>query len=137
LTTPSFPDKGAEGNSAPIQAKASEGDDKNTKSVSPALGQDEGHTLNMSSGSDNLKSAIAIASGEEKALTQNKVIVETTKSVSVSDEPNRKVTTVLIGSPEHVFSYKKIEYKWGGKFYFKDDKTSISDQMFFLFTGIN
>jgi hypothetical protein len=137
LTTPLYPDKGSEKIIPPVQAKLNEGSDRNNPSLSPALGQDEGHTLNMSSGSDNLKSAIAIASGEEKALTQNKVIVETTKSVSVSDEPNRKVTTVLIGSPEHVFSYKKIEYKWGGKFYFKDDKTSISDQMFFLFTGIN
>jgi hypothetical protein len=137
VTTPSYPDNGSEGISSPVQAKGNEGDDKKNTSLSPVLGQDEGRTLSMSSGSDNLKPAMAIASGEEKALTQNKVMVETTKSVSVTDEPNRKITTVLIGSPEHVFSYKKIEYKWGGKFYFKEDKTSISDQMFFLFTGIN
>ncbi len=137
VTTPVNVSRGEDKMSTPSQPKVNAGEDLNKSKTSPAVGEDEGHTLKMESGSDKLKPALAIDRGEDKSATQNKVLVETTKSVSISDEPNRKVTTVLIGSPEHVCTYKKIEYKWGGKFYFKDDKTSISDQMFFLFTGIN
>lgn len=136
VTTPIIVSAGEDQTSVAVQQKANAGEDSNMSKLSPAVGEDQGNTLKMESGSDKMKTSMAIDKGEEKSLTQNKVLVETTKSVSVSDEPNRKVTTVLIGSPEHYSTYKKIEYKWGGKFYFKDEKISISDQLFFLFTGI-
>jgi hypothetical protein len=137
VSIPISPSTGEDKTSTSLQNKENAGEDSNKSKLSPAVGEDEGHSLKMESGSDKLKPALAIDRGEDKSATQNKVLVETTKSVSISDEPNRKVTTVLIGGPEHYCTYKKIEYKWGGKFYFKDDKTSISDQLFFLFTGIN
>lgn len=120
-----------------IKATVFSGEEKQSSEISPSLGEDVGHSIDVESGNDKNKPVLAIERGEEKSVTVNKVISESTKSVSVSDEPNRKITSILISDGERPKLYKKIEYKWGGKFYFKDDKISISDQLFYLYTGGN
>lgn len=137
LVTPINAKSGEEKSSLSVHPMVNAGEDPNKSKISPSFGEDEGRTIKMESGSDKNNPVLAIDKGEEQHLIEKKEEIETTKTVSIADEPNRRVTTVLIGTPEHYSTYKKVEYKWGGKFYFKDDKISISDQLFFLFTGVN
>ncbi len=120
-----------------VLLKVQTGQDEHSSKLSPEAGEDVGHALNMEWGADINKPIIVIEGGEDKEALENNVLNEITKSVTVTDEPNRKITFVYISNGEHHSSYKKIEYNWGGKFYFKDDKISISYQLFSLFTGMN
>jgi hypothetical protein len=53
----------------------------------------------------------------------------------VLEEPNRTITTIKISKGVSIAEYRKVDYKWGGVFYFQDGTYAISRNIFHWATG--
>ncbi len=76
---------------------------------------------------------------DDNGMDKGKVIVPGTvlssRTVSEIVEPNRTITIIRISNGEHYSEYRKINYNWGGVYFFKDNNASISEQLFFLLSA--
>ena len=52
-------------------------------------------------------------------------------------ERNRVITKVKVKKGDSYNEYSRVNYNWGGKFYFKNDKTSIPENLFVQWTGVD
>jgi hypothetical protein len=101
----------------------------------PTIGSDLISPNNPTIGEEKLKASIAPNAGQDdyKLPVPGRVLTE--KKVNFSLEKNRTITTVEIKEGNKITTFRKVVYNWGGKFYFKLPDVSISDQIFFLYTG--
>ncbi len=53
----------------------------------------------------------------------------------VLEEANRTITTIKITKGVSIAEYRKVDYKWGGVFYFQDGTYAISKNIFHWATG--
>jgi len=51
-------------------------------------------------------------------------------------ERNRIITIVRVTKGKSTTAYRRVNYHWGGPFYFKNDISSISQEIFVFATGI-
>ena len=51
-------------------------------------------------------------------------------------EKNRVIVKVTVVKGNKTSEYSCVNYAWGGKFFFKDNKTSINENLFVQWTGI-
>lgn len=114
----------------------SEGADVMKKSLIPSVGTDTLKSIRPTIGEEKLKASLAPNAGQEdyKLPVSGRVLTE--KKVNFSLEKNRTITTVEIKEGTKITTFRKVVYNWGGKFYFKLPDVSISDQIFFLYTGV-
>ncbi len=73
----------------------------------------------------NHRPLLASSRREEEKITREDVV-----------EKNRIVTRVKVINGSHSTEYSCINYKWGGQFYFKNNTTSINENLFVQWTGI-
>jgi hypothetical protein len=104
-------------------------------SLTPSIGNDVMNSIHPIIGEEKLKASIAPNSGQDdyQLPVSGRVLKE--KKVNFSIEKNRTITTVEIIEGNKITTFRKVVYNWGGKFYFKLPDVSISDQIFFLYTG--
>ncbi len=114
----------------------SEGSDVMKKSLIPSVGIDALKSIRPAIGEEKLKASLAPNAGQDdyKLPVSGRVLTE--KKVNFSLEKNRTITTVEIKEGNKITTFRKVVYNWGGKFYFKLPDVSISDQIFFLYTGV-
>ena len=51
-------------------------------------------------------------------------------------EKNRIITLIKVTRGKTTIEYRRVNYHWGGPFYFRNDKSSISENIFVFATGI-
>lgn len=107
---------------------------KNT--LTPTIGSDVFNSINPTFGEEKLKASIAPNAGQDdyKLPVSGRVLAE--KKVNFTSDRNRTITTIEIKEGNKITTYRKVVYNWGGKFYFKLPDISISDQIFYLNTGV-
>lgn len=81
------------------------------------------------------KSDVANDNGMDKGKVILPGTVLSSRTVSEIVEPNRTITIIRISNGEHYSEYRKVNYNWGGVYFFKDNDASISEQLFFLLSA--
>lgn len=88
-----------------------------------------------SSGIDGAGGAILSSSGEEMI---NAPDVYDSQSITREDivEDKRVITIVRVTKRNTTTEFRRVTYRWGGPFYFQDNKLSISETVFAFYTGV-
>jgi hypothetical protein len=108
----------------PIKKAPAEGTDINQRPLTASTGNDSPvFTQQANSGSD-INNNDNTHSEEEK-ITREDIV-----------EKNRIITRVKVIKGSLTTEYSCVYYKWGGQFYFKNNTTSINENLFVQWTGI-
>ena len=95
-------------------------------------GKEKITTPGVTNGNDLPKNNLSEKEGVDfKKIAVSSPTVET-RTVVETVESNRTITTIRISNGEHFSEYRKVNYNWGGIYFFKDNDASISEQLFFL-----
>ena len=123
-----------------------EGDDANAKSNSTE-GEDQPGMLNPGQGTDKAGDVLFSGQGEDTGIQIsnnsgdeiNNDALHVTGNASYFlknwKEHGREITTVKVINGLIVAEYRKVNYDWGGIFYFKDQYFTISQNVFQWATG--
>jgi chemotaxis protein histidine kinase CheA len=150
---------GSAGNDVGYTATGSGGND-NSNMVAMADGGDPGSGLLPAAGSESSKKITGSTGNEKPSITQRPSSGEETKkrrlppktggeynsanAVNLSEsitredivEDKRIVTIVRVTKRNKTTEYRRVIYRWGGPFYFIDNKESISETVFAFYTGV-
>ena len=117
-------------------AKGNSGSDSNKKGVKssgqdapqkrlPYTESDDKQTAFSSTNGGSAHSDKVAESSEEEKITREDIV-----------ERNRVITKVKVTKGNSYNEYSRINYNWGGQFFFKNNKMSIPENQFVLWTGI-
>ncbi len=150
---------GSSGNDVASNATVNGGND-NSNMIAMADGGDPGSGLLPASGSESSKKITGSSGIEKPSITQRPSSGEETKkrrlppktggeynsanatnlseSITREDivEDKRIVTIVRVTKRNKTTEYRRVIYRWGGPFYFIDNKESISETVFAFYTGV-
>ncbi|MEP7264548.1 MAG: hypothetical protein ABI772_08620 [Bacteroidota bacterium] len=73
-------------------------------------------------GNDNMNAPVAY---ESQSITREDIV-----------EDKRIITVVKVTKRNTTIEYRRVTYRWGGPFYFIDNKLSISETVFAFYTGV-
>jgi hypothetical protein len=78
------------------------------------------------------------SSNLEMELTNNIGAFTEDEKITREDiiEKNRVIVKVTVAKGSKISEYSCVNYAWGGRFFFKDNKTSINENLFVQWTGI-
>lgn len=110
------------------------GDDPNAKPAD-AGDVDRTNVSLISSLGDDLKNAGSGNADMDMQVEQSKSAEYATSRKHVLVESNRTITTFKIAKGVSIAEYRKVDYKWGGVFYFMDGNYAISRNVFHWATG--
>jgi hypothetical protein len=98
---------------------------------------DDEHTTSKrnSSGSESKSDFIKSNGSQDFYAAPEKYKSTISKSVSVSTEKSRTVTTITIIDGPDISVYTKVDYNWGAVYYFRNGETNISRDVFISETG--
>jgi len=158
--TPKKQAQAAGGEDVPNKATGASGIDEPETTLNTNKGQDTKEPIEPEQGQDAIKGKIGKKGGEDvPPVTEVKkndpdVIIKTEKTVEnkkatpsvVSSQPpenvsitretisedKRTVYNVLVTQGDKTALFSKVVYSWGGVFYFRDSKISISENMYKL-----
>ncbi|MEP7264137.1 MAG: hypothetical protein ABI772_06560 [Bacteroidota bacterium] len=112
----------------------SSGDDPNANPVEAGAVERNNVSL-ISSLGDDLKSAGSSESDMDIQGAKNISKEYSTSGKYILVESNRTITTFKIAKGVSIAEYRKVDYKWGGVFYFMDGNYAISRNVFHWATG--
>lgn len=138
------------GNDGKITINTAEGNDKQKSLVNNIAGNDkENSTVLAQQGIDKKNGMAGSGTGHDEAVvikvtpTEQKDIQQ--QSITVNEEikidreeineDKRTILNIWVTRGNKTILYTRISYAWGGVFYFKDNKTSISENLFRLSTN--
>lgn len=125
------------------------GNDKLNSAVNPVTGNDkENNSALAQQGADKQNSILKSNSGKDDPVvikiepTQKEDIQQQTFALNEEtkidreeiNEDKRTILNIWVTRGNKTILYTRISYSWGGVFYFKDNKTSISENLFKLST---
>jgi hypothetical protein len=127
-------------------AKNGSGEDKPAATLAANSGQDTNNDIPGNAGNDGIKPKVKLSSGEDKKPVEKPkeaqpVIVKSTNSVFDEDitikredvtEDKKTISHVWVTKGDKTILFSKVTYNWGGVYYFRDMKISISENMFKL-----
>jgi hypothetical protein len=73
--------------------------------------------------------------GEDAHIVASAEAVRGTRTIEKKIEANRIITSIAIQSGSHVMEYSRIDYNWGGVYFFVNKTIPISEHLFNYFTG--
>jgi hypothetical protein len=91
----------------------------------PYAASDDKQTALSSTNGGSAQSNTLAESSEEEKITREDIV-----------ERNRVITKVKVTKGNSYNEYSRINYNWGGQFFFKNNKMSIPENQFVLWTGI-
>ena len=140
------------------KSKSGQGEDNPSGGLAGGKGEDPNKDMSSGSGSDGIKPNIKIKKGQdakpepEKAtiVKENKVVVKSeptpqpvvvksTHSVFNEDitikredvtEDKKTISHVWLTKGDKTILFSRVSYNWGGVYYFRDMKISVSENMF-------
>jgi hypothetical protein len=108
----------------PVKKAPAEGTDINQRPLTASAGSDNPiYTQQANAGSD--VNNANDGHREEEKITREDIV-----------EKNRIITRVKVIKGSLTTEYSCVYYKWGGQFYFKNNTTSINENLFVQWTGI-
>lgn len=115
---------GKSGNEKPAAVmKPKAGNEKPSITQMPKTGSESAKRAQPSSnGSDNMSTPVAY---ESQSITREDIV-----------EDKRIITVVRVTKRNTTVEYRRVTYRWGGPFYFIDNKQSISETVFAFYTGV-
>lgn len=129
-------------------APNSSGDDSKRK-IKPSAGKEPPNKINMNAGEESQKRLSSYQSGQEQFkttasvnsgmdLSNNPGAFSEQEKITREDivEKNRVIVKVTVIKGSKISEYSCVNYAWGGRFFFKDNKTSINENLFVQWTGI-
>ncbi len=150
----------AKGEDEKKTANAGSGQDNSGGTLAANGGQDTNKDMDSNSGNDGIKPKIKLSSGEDKKPeevkpkpkpvekpvekpkeVQQPVIIKSNDAVFDEDitikreditEDKKTISHVWVTKGDKTILFSKVTYNWGGVYYFKDMKISISENMFKL-----
>ena len=87
------------------------------------------------SGSENNNPKLAVSGSSEHAEEQKYIETENITREDIVEE--RRVITIIKVTKKNVTTeFRRVTYRWGGLYYFQDNKLSISENVFAFYTGV-
>lgn len=147
--TPKPVAQASQGETPPPAKPAASGDEQPKRKASATAGEDTRKTAGMNAGEDR---PVAKASKREGADTPPKALFTSqstdapppvqqfTESDKVTREDivekNRVITKIKVIKNGVATEYSRVNYNWGGQFYFRNNTQSISENLFVQWTGV-
>ena len=105
----------------------------------PGIGHDSGGSPRAvrpeSGGSENQNPKMVASASSENPGEQKYIESENITREDIVEE--RRVITIIKVTKRNVTTeYRRVTYRWGGLYYFQDNKLSISETVFAFYTGV-
>ncbi|MFN8152742.1 MAG: hypothetical protein U0Y08_00470 [Bacteroidia bacterium] len=139
----------ASGETSPSSKPASAGEDKPARKANAAAGEDNRRTASAGSGSDKpivkaiqkegadtAPAAISTSSSTEAPPPAPQFTEDNKVTREDIVEKNRVITKIRVSKNGVTTEYSRVNYNWGGQFYFRNNTQSISENLFVQWTGV-
>lgn len=125
------------------------GNENNRKKTEPVASTEKNKSSQGGGSSTEDHTKIKVSDGNDQPLSQRGSGSDTDYYVEQNGTPeiekimredivekNRVIIKVKVTRGEHQCEYSCIDYSWGGRYFFKNNKTSISENLFRQWTGV-
>lgn len=125
-----------DGQDASPKASTNGGNDQNRTSQTGSCEDSSKRKIKTTSGEDVLTARLA-ANGNNEAPT-GEIIANESEKITREDivEKNRIITKIKVIKNGVQTDYSRVNYSWGGLYYFKNSTTSIPENLFVQWTGV-
>jgi hypothetical protein len=103
--------------------------------ANPIAGEDHASGSLASNMGDDLRNSGSHMQGQDAATQTISTGESTSLNKFIEVEKNRTITTFRITKGLSIAEYRKVDYDWGGVFYFRDGNYAISKNLFHWATG--
>jgi hypothetical protein len=123
--------------------------EESKRKVKPSEQKEPPNKINMNAGEDAQKRISGNQSGQEQfksiasansgmERSNNPATYTEEEKITREDivEKNRVIVKVTVVKGSKISEYSCVNYAWGGRFFFKDNKMSINENLFVQWTGI-
>jgi hypothetical protein len=111
------------GDEPPSGSKPNVGNERPANIQRPSAGAESGGTKILSSTGEEMINAPDVY--DSQSITREDIV-----------EDKRLITIVRVTKRNTTTEFRRVTYRWGGPYYFQDNKLSISETVFAFYTGV-